>query len=163
MKIYTKGGDSGFTTLCGGKSVSKTDERIELLGTIDEVSSYLGLAKAVAEDDLKEIISQLQRDLMTIMAGISDPENTEFFIKEEQILDLESEIDKIEASFERKKGFVLYGANELSARLDVARAVLRRAEREFCKVSQKHKTDKNAQVYINRLSDYLYILARGNE
>ena len=163
MKIYTKGGDSGYTTLYGGESVSKTDERIELLGTIDEVSSHLGLAKAAAKDGLKEIISQLQRDLMTIMTGIQAPKNTDFFIKEEQILALESKIDKTEATIKREKCFVLYGDNELSARLDVARAVLRRAEREFCKVSQKYETDKNALIYINRMSDYLYVLARGNE
>ena len=163
MKIYTKGGDFGTTTLCGGKPVSKTDERIELLGTIDEVNSHLGLAKVVAEDSLKESISHLQRNLMTVMAGISDADNTEFFIKDEQIADLEKEIDELEASFEREKGFVLYGTNELSARLDVARAVLRRAERDFCRVAQKYKTNKNAQVYINRLSDYLYILARSCE
>ncbi len=163
MKIYTKSGDLGMTTLCVGKSVSKTDERIELLGTIDEVNSHLGLVKAIADDSLKEKISCLQRNLMTIMAGFYDPENTEFFIKDEQILALESEIDKKEASFEREKCFVLYGATELSARLDVARAVLRRAERDFCRVAQKHKTDKNALVYINRLSDYLYMLARASE
>ncbi|MBR5157360.1 MAG: cob(I)yrinic acid a,c-diamide adenosyltransferase [Clostridia bacterium] len=163
MKIYTKGGDFGTTTLCGGEQVSKTDERIELLGTIDEVNSHLGLAKAMAADSLKEIISCLQRTLMTVMAGFYDAKNPEFFIKDEQIQALESEIDKLESSFERKKGFVLYGANELSARLDVARAVLRRAERDFCRVSQKCETDKNAQAYINRLSDYLYILARASE
>ncbi|MBQ4515333.1 MAG: cob(I)yrinic acid a,c-diamide adenosyltransferase [Clostridia bacterium] len=163
MKIYTKSGDCGTTSLCGGKAVSKTDEKIELLGTIDEVNSHLGLAKVVAEDSLKETISCLQRNLMLVMAGISDSENADFFIKNEQIAALESEIDKIEVSFERENCFVLYGANELSARLDVARAVLRRAEREFCKVAKKHKTDKNALVYINRLSDYLYILARGCE
>lgn len=163
MKIYTKGGDSGTTTLCGGESVSKTDERIELLGTIDEVNSHLGLAKAIADDSLKEIISRLQRNLMTVMSGFYDPKNPEFFIKDEQILALESEIDKLESSIEREKRFVLYGATELSARLDVARAVLRRAERDFCRVSQKYVTDKNAQIYINRLSDYLYILARSCE
>ena len=163
MKIYTKGGDFGTTTLCGGKPVSKTDERIELLGTIDEVNSHLGLVKVIADDSLKEIISCLQRNLMTVMAGFYDPKNPEFFIKDEQISSLESEIDKLEASFEREKAFVLYGANELSARLDVTRAVLRRAEREFCRVSQNCEPDKNAQIYINRLSDYLYILARSFE
>lgn len=163
MKIYTKKGDGGMTALADGKPISKNDERIELLGAIDELSSYLGLAKSISDDSIKNKLSQLQCELTTIMAGIADPKNSEFFIKEEQILTLESEIDGLENKASRDKCFVLYGSSELSARLDVARAVSRRAERHFYNVAKKHETDKNALIYMNRLSDYLYMLARIND
>lgn len=160
MAIYTAGGDQGMTSLTNEERVYKTDERIQLLGEIDELCSYLGLAKVVMDQDGKEQISKIQKELMIIMAGITEPQNTAYQCKEEQIRYLETEIDSIEKQFPREKKFVLYGGCECSARLDVARAVTRRAERQFYKVKQINDVDANALIYINRLSDYLYILAR---
>ncbi len=160
MKIYTKTGDGGSTSLMHGVRVSKSDDRIELLGTIDELNSHLGLAKVVAEEAVKDKLSQLQRELMDIMAGVANPRDRKYKVTTEQIIALEQEIDRVDNSFKREKKFVLYGGCEVSARLDVARAVARRAERHFKKVALRYGADAGAMKYMNRLADYLYILAR---
>lgn len=160
MKIYTKKGDSGKTSLLGNVSVSKSDDRIELLGTIDELSSHIGLAKVVADKPLRERLSSIQKELIHLMAGIADHRSPKYRVDQEQITAIEAEIDRLEGSFPRAKEFILYGGCELSARLDVARAVARRAERRFRKVALNYGADVNALAYINRLSDYLYMAAR---
>lgn len=160
MKLYTKNGDRGTTSLMNGISVSKSDDRIELIGTIDELNSFIGLAKVLSDTSLKDSLCHIQRNLMLIMAGIADPRNLDYRFSSDETATLENEIDKIENSFPRIKDFVLYGGCELSARLDVARAVTRRAERRFRKVEQNYGADAKAARYMNRLSDYLYICAR---
>lgn len=160
MNIYTKNGDTGQTSLMNGISVSKADDRIELLGTIDELSSHIGLAKVIANDTLQKQLSLIQKDLIQLMAGIADPRNLDYRFTKEKTLALEEEIDSMEDSFPRAKEFILYGGCEQSARLDVARAVARRAERRFRKVAQNYGANNIALQYLNRLSDYLYIAAR---
>lgn len=160
MKIYTKTGDKGTTSLMNGISVSKSDDRIELLGTIDELSSHIGLAKVLAEDALKESLSHIQRNLIQIMAGVANPRDLNYRFSSEETEALEQAIDETENAFPRAKEFILYGGCEQSARLDVARAVARRAERRFRKVAQNYGADAKAVQYINRLSDYLYVCAR---
>ena len=160
MKLYTKQGDSGMTSLMNGIKVAKHDDRMELLGTIDELSSHIGLAKVVAEPEIKDRLSKIQGELIQMMAKIADPHNSDYSFSEEQICYLERAIDKIEQAFPRRKEFVLYGGCELSARLDVARTIARRAERRFFKVSKAYNTDAKALQYVNRLSDYFYIEAR---
>lgn len=160
MKIYTKNGDTGKTSLKNGISVSKSDDRIELLGTIDELSSNIGLAKVIADQTLSNRLSQIQKELIQMMAGIADPRNLDYRFTKEETLALEEEIDRLEDLFPRSKEFILYGGCEQSARLDVARAVARRAERRFRKVAQNYGADTKALQYINRLSDYLYVAAR---
>lgn len=160
MNIYTKTGDCGSTSLLNGARVPKYDDRIELLGTIDELSSQLGFAKVIMCDTGKENISVIQQDLITIMSGIASSGDYTYKVKDSMIEFLEDKIDKIENLFPREHKFVLYGQCEASARIDVARAVARRVERRFCKVKQVYGADANAMKYINRLSDYLYVLAR---
>ena len=160
MKLYTKQGDKGTTSLMNGIKVSKDDERMELLGTIDELSSHIGMAKAIAGPELIDRLSKVQGELIQMMAKIADPHNPKYAFTDEQILFLENTIDRVENAFPREKKFVLYGGCELSARLDLARTVARRAERRFFKVSKGYNTDSKALQYINRLSDYLYIEAR---
>ncbi len=160
MNIYTKGGDKGKTSLMNGMRISKYDDRIELLGTVDELNSHLGLAKVIADSSLQAFLSRIQKDLMQLMAGIADSRKIDYRFSDEQIQVLEVEIDRLENSFPRAKEFILYGGCEQSARLDVARAVARRAERRFHKVAQNYGADSKAQQYINRLSDYLYVAAR---
>lgn len=160
MKIYTKQGDSGTTSLMNGIRVSKDDERMELLGTIDELSSHIGLAKVVADSELSDRLSKIQGELIQMMAKIADPRNAKYSFTDAQVLYLEKQIDRLEDAFSRKKEFVLFGGCEVSARLDVARSIARRAERCFYRVSKKYNTDAKALQYINRLSDYLYIEAR---
>lgn len=160
MKLYTKQGDKGITSLMNGIKVEKCDERMELLGTIDELNSHIGLAKVVAESEIKDRLSKIQGELIQMMAKIADSRNDKYSFSEGQITYLEQAIDRLENAFPRRKEFVLYGGCELSARLDVARAVARRAERRFWKVAKGYNTDAKALQYINRLADYLYIEAR---
>ncbi len=160
MKIYTKNGDRGTTSLLSGLGVSKADDRIELLGTIDELSSAIGLAKVLSDENAKQEFSHIQKNLIQIMAGIADPRDLKYRFSGDETEALEQSIDKMEQAFERPKEFVLYGGCELSARLDFARAVARRAERRFQKVTQNYGSDSKAVQYLNRLSDYLYICAR---
>ena len=160
MSIYTKQGDSGRTSLINGTKIPKYDERIELNGMIDELNSHLGMVKVISDPKQKKIISSIQRNLMKVMSGVADPGNTEYAFPASETVSLENRINELEQSFPRVKDFVLYGGCELSARLDVARAVARRAERRFAKVAQLYGADREAMKYINRLSDYLYVQAR---
>lgn len=160
MKIYTKNGDNGKTQLLNGQSVLKTDDRVELLGTIDELNSYIGMAKVLAEDELRTELTHIQKTLMFIMSGVAAPMRKEYRFDAKETEQLEGWIDRLEDSFPRVKDFVLYGGCEESARLDVARAVARRAERRFRSVAQKYVADRKAMQYMNRLSDYLYVAAR---
>ncbi len=159
MKIYTMTGDQGYTSLLNHSRVSKTDDRIELLGSIDELNSHLGLVKVAAVGSLKEDISRIQSTLIKIMAGVASNAAGQYRVTDEVSV-LESMIDSVEQSFPRDKRFVLYGGCELSARLDVARTVARRAERQFCRTMRLYSLDSQAQKYVNRLSDYLYVCAR---
>ena len=94
MNIYTKHGDRGTTSLANGMSVSKSDDRIELLGTIDELNSHIGLAKVLADASLKERLSHIQRNLMQIMAGVADPRNLDYRFTQDETSALEKEIDR---------------------------------------------------------------------
>lgn len=160
MSVYTRNGDAGITSIINETFISKTDERIELIGTIDELSSCIGLVKVIAEETLKERLSEIQKDLITVMAGIADMSNSNYIIKEEKIKELEEEIDNIEGILPKSKEFVLYGKCEISARLDMVRAVVRRAERCLARVNLIYKINSNTTIYMNRLSDFFYILAR---
>ena len=160
MKLYTKTGDRGHTTLYNGQKVSKTDERIELLGTLDELNSQIGLCKVQANDRVKARLNAIQQNLMRLMAYAAGAQNQENKISEQDIAVLEEWIDDTEAKFTREHCFALPGGCESSARFDVARTVARRAERRFCRVAQIHSTDIQAQCYVNRISDYLYVCAR---
>lgn len=159
MKIYTKSGDQGRTSLLNNSRVSKADDRIELVGIIDELNANLGLVKVIASNDFKEEISEIQRILMRVMSGVVSYMG-QFKLAETDITALEEKIDKMEDSMSRTKDFILYGKCELSARLDVARAVARKAERQLCRVSNYHRADPLALKYLNRLADYLYVCAR---
>lgn len=161
MSIYTKGGDRGTTSLVRTKNVSKSDDRIRLVGTIDELTSHLGLVKTMIKDE--ETIRQLekiQRILITVMAGVADPYNKEYKLEEHEEEFLEQEIDRMEGLFQRPKEFILPGQCRLSAELDIARTVSRRAERALAAVSVKFGADNGAKIFMNRLADYLYVLAR---
>lgn len=160
MSIYTKQGDTGFTSLLNGEKVSKADDRIELIGMVDELSSLIGLVKPVSDDKMKKELSIVQEDLMIIMAALADLSNDNYKINLGKISEMEEKIDLIEKSFQREKGFVLYGGCESSARLDVARAYARKSERYMVKVNQTYIINENIMKYMNRLSDYLYMLAR---
>ena len=161
MNLYTKTGDNGTTNLMKLQNVSKTDDRIQLLGSIDELTSNIGLIKASEnnEDILKEL-ERIQQNLMKIMAGVADQFNREHKMSDEETIHLEEEIDRLENSFSRKKEFVLPGSNVKSAQIDVTRTIARRTERALIMVDKKYNADPGAKKYMNRLADYFYILAR---
>lgn len=161
MSIYTKTGDGGTTKLMKVPNISKSDDRIQLLGTIDELTSNLGVAKSMERrEDIRFEIERIQQNLMSIMAGVADQYNKEHKMNDEEVIHLEKEINKIEASFPREKRFVLPGDYELSARYDVARTIARRAERWLITVDKKFTADSGAKKYMNRLADYIYMVAR---
>lgn len=161
MNIYTKGGDKGTTSLVHTKNISKSDDRIQLVGTIDELTSHIGLVKTMLEEQSAiSLLEEVQKLLIRIMAGVADPYNREYHMAEDCTEALEAAIDKLEGSFDRPKKFILPGGSRISAELDIARTVARRAERAMAAVSVKFGADNGAKRYLNRLADYLYMLAR---
>ena len=161
MNIYTKNGDKGTTDLVRTKNVSKSDDRIGLVGTIDELTSHIGVVKTLLTDgETIRMLEKIQETLITVMAGVADPYNREYHINDDKTQLLEEEIDRMEGLFDRPKKFILPGRTRLSAETDVARTVARRAERALASVGVKFGADTGAKKYMNRLADYLYVLAR---
>ena len=161
MSIYTKNGDKGTTNLVHTKNVSKSDDRIQLEGTIDELTSHIGVVKTMISDgDTIRFLEKIQENLVKVTAGVADPYNREYKINDDKTELLEEEIDRLEGLFHCPKDSVLPGACPLSAQIDVTRSVARRAERALAAVSVKFGTDSGSKKYMNRLADYLYVLAR---
>ena len=164
MNIYTKDGDRGTTSLVHTKNVSKSDDRIQLVGTIDELTSHLGLVKTMLKDEETILfLEKIQKTLITVSAGVADPYKRDYRIEDVQTEHLEDEIDRLEELFQIPKESILPGKSRLSAEIDVARAVAGRAERALATVGVKFGADNGAKKYMNRLVDYLYILARSVE
>ena len=161
MSIYTKNGDKGTTNLVHTKNVSKSDDRIQLEGTIDELSSHIGVLKTMIEDgEILRFLEKIQENLMKIADGVADPYNRDYKINDDKTELLEEEIDRLEELFNLPKESSLPGTCRLSAEIDVTRAVSRRAERDLAAVSVKFGSDTGSKKYMNRLADYLYVLAR---
>ena len=162
MSIYTANGDKGTTNLVHTKNVSKSDDRIQLVGTIDELNSHLGLIKTMmSETEDIRFIENIQRTLNAVCSGVADPFNREFRTENDRTGQLEEEISRLEGLFHcPEEENILPGSSRLSAELDIARAVARRAERDLAAVSVKFGADNGAKKYMNRLSDYLYVMAR---
>ena len=164
-RIYTRAGDAGETSLGDGSRVPKTDPRIEAYGTVDELNSFVGLALA---GDLPEEfgpwLEHVQNDLFDLGADLSVPLEDErrerLRVTTEQVERLEELCDLVNERLEPLKSFVLPGGTEASARLHVARAVCRRAERLAVALAAEHAVNPAALAYLNRLSDLLFILAR---
>ena len=162
-KIYTRGGDAGETSLGDGSRVSKLDARIAAYGTVDELNSTLGLV--VAGDcptDIRNVLVRVQNELFDLGADLSVPLEHDGRLRttQEQVDALETECDRFNAALPELKSFVLPGGSETAARLHVARTVCRRAERETLEASGVHAFNPLTLVYLNRLSDLLFILAR---
>jgi len=165
MKIYTKGGDSGSTSLFGGARISKSDPRIEAYGTVDELNSYLGLIRDLQTNDhIREILKEFQDRLFTIGSSLAaDPEKPQ--LKKPDLLEIdiqviEVEIDKMEMELPELKNFILPGGHSTVSFCHIARCVCRRAERETIKLAQESEVNQLIIKYLNRLSDYLFILSR---
>jgi cob(I)alamin adenosyltransferase len=162
-RIYTRTGDAGETSLGDGSRVQKLDPRIEAFGAVDELNSLIGLALAAEVDaDQRATLERIQNELFDLGADLSVPFQADGRLRVEQgaVDRLEAECDRFNANLAPLKSFVLPGGEEVAARLQVARAVCRRAERETLRASQQVEINPLAIVYLNRLSDLLFILAR---
>ena len=165
MKIYTRTGDAGETSLFDGTRVSKSDARVEAYGEVDELNAWLGLARASRLDpDLDEALVRIQRDLFALGAQLADPADkiadrvTKATIGDDDVVRLEQLIDRLEAELPPLRRFILAGGSPAGAALHVARTVCRRAERRM--VSLEPRVDQVLLRYVNRLSDLLFVLAR---
>ena len=166
MKIYTKTGDDGTTGLLGAGRVLKFDPRIEAYGTIDELNAVLGLARAADLDaDADAAVARLQDDLFAVGAALADPDPLGKFhnaVRPELSARLETEIDAIEATLPPLTQFILPGGTAGAAQLHLARTICRRAERMVVRLDHTPEglVPPNLAVYLNRLSDHLFVLAR---
>jgi cob(I)alamin adenosyltransferase len=165
MKIYTKTGDEGLTSLIGGTRVPKYDLRIESYGTVDELNSYIGMIRDHDIDNSqKDILKEIQDRLFTIGAALaSDPEKSKMKIPDLHLSDitfLENQIDEMNLILPELKHFILPGGSPVVSFCHVSRCVCRRAERIIVHLKSESFVDEKVIVYLNRLSDYLFVLAR---
>jgi len=170
VSIVTKRGDKGETSLYCGKRVDKDDIRVEICGALDEVSSFLGMAKNASKDkNTKRIVHSIQKELMVlgaeVAAGAAGSGKIKKRVDKGSICVLEEEIDRLEGKRAIKiRSFCIPGDGTASSALDVARAITRRAERRSVTLLKKGMVkNPNIVIYLNRLSDLLYLLARFNE
>lgn len=158
MKIYTRTGDRGETSLFGGARVPKNDPRIDAYGTIDELNSHLGVVLAIEANDQ---LLAVQRDLFEIGAHLASPGTSRFTgVPQSRIDELERGIDAMEAELAPLKSFILPGGTPAAAQLHVARTVCRRAERLVVALHDDDPATQSSIAYLNRLSDYLFVAAR---
>jgi cob(I)alamin adenosyltransferase len=166
-KIYTKTGDQGTTSLIGGTKISKSHLRIEAYGTVDELNSYIGLCRdLISNKQSRKILSEIQDRLFTIGSSLAcdpvkEPKMKIPDLKETDILLLENEIDKMNEIIPPMKSFILPGGHIAVSHLHIARCICRRAERGAVRLKiEKEEIEAIVLKYLNRLSDYLFILAR---
>ena len=164
FKIYTKKGDQGKTSLFGGKRLSKHHLRIETYGTVDELNAYVGLVRdCVEEEELRGLLKRIQDSLFTlggILASAPGKKPASLIFEEEEITILEEAIDKMEDKLPALKNFILPGGHTTVSYCHLARVVCRRAERRAVGLAQEEEVDEIAIRYLNRLSDYLFVLSR---
>jgi cob(I)alamin adenosyltransferase len=173
MSIVTKGGDRGTTALMYNRRVSKCHPRVEACGAVDELNAALGLARAAASHDLlRERLTSIQKDLLLLMGELATAaEDLPRYVKDGHArvtpampAALEKWISALEAANVSTKGWAIPGANAASAALDLARTVCRRAERRACTLQEAAQLDNpEIVIYLNRLSDLLWLLARWAE
>jgi len=174
LKIYTKTGDKGQTSLFGGKRVPKYDLRVEAYGTVDELNSLLGVILSRIQklkfksqkynSKVKSELTQIQNDLLTIGSALASPHSNKQQATsnrfEQRIEQFENLIDELTAKLPELKNFILPGGGEVGALLHFARTICRRGERRVVHLSKKEKIDENIVKYFNRLSDLLFTMAR---
>ena len=165
MKIYTRTGDDGSTSLAGGKRVRKDNLRIEACGSVDELIAWIGLIRDFRENsDRRDLIIYIQDQLMRCAATLAtekiDEKRTYYLPDETSASFLEGEIDKMEAKLPALKNFILPGGSVLISYCNIARTVCRRAERSVQKLNYSEEVPDIVPKFINRLSDYLFVLSR---
>lgn len=165
MKIYTKTGDTGTTSLLGGKRVSKANLRIDAYGTVDELNAFIGLLRDQEINKKREILLKEIQDRLFTIGSILASETGKSTIKrpdlhEEDLTVLEKEIDQMEAKLPALRNFVLPGGHQIVSFCHLARTVCRRTERCIITLMEVEQVDEIIIKYLNRLSDYLFVLSR---
>ncbi len=168
MKIYTKTGDDGTTGLFGGDRVSKTHPRIIAYGTVDETNAFIGMARShLGETDwamkADAMLVRIQEELFVLGGDLASPGDVKYpvpRIEPQHVARLEEELDKMDTDLPPLKHFILPGGHRTAAALHIARTVCRRAERETIRAAKTEDISDNAIHYLNRLSDFFFVLAR---
>lgn len=166
--IYTGTGDDGTTSLIGGDRVFKDCQRVQAYGTIDEFNAHLGLLNVILDDNqTKLFIERIEHNMFIIGCCLANNKKCEDILPNEEICALQGVIDDIEASLPPMHEFIIPGGTEAAARANLCRTICRRAEREIVSLQKECEVPQNVIIYINRLSDYLFLLQRqllhGNE
>ncbi len=167
-RIYTRTGDEGLTSLYGGQRIPKHKVRLEVVGTLDELNAALGVVLADLDDDeIREPLLTVQNLLFNIGAEVAEGGTKSkkmiddaLRVNPMQVAQLEKWIDKYDSKLPQLTNFILPGGSRLGAELHLARAVCRRAERGFAKLNEEEQTNPASLMYLNRLSDFLFVLAR---
>jgi cob(I)alamin adenosyltransferase len=165
MSIYTKFGDKGKTSLYGGKTVSKADLRVEAYGSCDELNSFLGIVLVkIKNKEIKENVIKIQTDLFEVGSSLASlsknkDENFSAYLTK-RVKDFEKEIDFYSKKLPELENFILPGGGEVGANFHFARTLVRRAERRIVALSENQNINKEILIYVNRLSDLLFIYAR---
>ncbi len=161
-KVYTKTGDTGQTSLVNGKRVSKAHARVSAFGEVDELNSMLGLARTFLEDaQIDAILGELQNELFILGADLASPAETAVpRVTTEIVADVEQLIDRLLEELAPLKEFILPGGSQAGACLHVARTIARRAERSVVTLAENEEINEQALIYLNRLSDLLFVMAR---
>ena len=166
MSIYTKTGDKGTTSLINGTRLPKNHIRVEAYGTIDELNAHIALLESIIEDEtIKEYLLKIENNLFLIQTHLAiDPEKECFFevpnIHNLNVNDLENNIDCLSGQLTPMKSFILLGGDKIIAQCHIARCICRRAERIIITLSNESFVSSEILSYVNRLSDYLFVLAR---
>ena len=163
MKIYTKTGDEGKTSLFDNARVWKSDERIMSYGAVDELNSSIGIALSLElEHEIKDILIKIQNDLFIVGSDLANPDMSDKKIRTtiEMITFLEQKIDLLEPQLEPLTSFILPGGTLLASIIHLSRTISRRAETHVVALSQNEEINKDAAIYLNRLSDLMFVLAR---
>lgn len=166
MRIYTRGGDKGRTGIHGGERVDKDDIRIEANGTLDEVNAEIGIVRALlpAGHEWHDLLGKIQREMMVVMSHVATPsairDKNPNALSEDLVAFCEQQIDALSAKMEDNGYFILPGGSPVSAHLQLARTIVRRAERRLWTLNRKDPVSPEILQFVNRLSDLLFIMAR---
>lgn len=167
MKIYTKTGDKGETSLFGGERVSKKSDRIETYGTVDELNSFIGLAVTEVHDpDVRDLLIKIQNQLFIVGSDLATPKTGKTLklkilrVPPKFYKDIEKAIDHFDAQLESLKNFILPGGSKSAALLHICRTISRRTERRVVALNDTMNVGSNIIIFLNRLSDLFFVLAR---
>jgi len=165
MGIYTGKGDKGKTSDLSGHEISKNSAAIHFMGTADELNCHLGLVKAMISNEdsnrsTRDFLEEIQKNLVIIMSHVSDVTKSNFFLPINEVAILEKEIDRLSANLPKQTKLVVPGKSIIEAQIQIARTIARRAERLFFAVTEEQELSPEAGAYLNRLSDYLFVLSQ---